>query len=246
MSKDETANEGRWQRYWVHARFQEWGDLAYARPIATGILALIGHLPWVTPNGLTVFALLLRLATLAFLLASPGSAPVAVAAALLIAVAVDGADGQLARARGGGSALGSYVDKVSDLVWQALLFGAIGWLATRSSGEPMYLLLASAAFAANACAYYAYWVYRDGRSSRGEEGSQSIGGLGDDRPPLTWKKVLRIQGYFFAFQESDIHLWIGVGLCLGRLDWICWFLAATQVPSGLIRIAARGRQLHRR
>ena len=243
MSNTDTGLSRRWQSYWVHARFQEWGDLVYARPIATAILVLVGHSRWVTPNGLTVAALIVRAATLAFLLAMPGTAPVAVAAALLLAVAIDGADGQLARARGGGSALGSYVDKVSDLVWQALLFGALGWLATRSAGDPLYLLLAASAFAANACAYYAYWVYRGEQSARGGDAGQSIGSFGDDRPPLTFKKVLRIQAYVLAFQESDIHLWIGVGLCLGRLDWICWFLALTQVPSGVIRIVARGRQL---
>ena len=233
----------KWQRYWVHARFEEWGDLVYARPLATAVLVLVGGLPGVTPDRLTFFAALLRAGSL-YLLLSPPFNPWLVSALFLLAVAVDGSDGQLARAHGLSSPLGSFLDKVLDLVWQAVLFLCLGWMASEETNSNLYLLLAGVAFAAQATAYYAYWVAKGASAAAGISMDVGLGELGDDRPPLTLKKIAKIQTYIFAFQEADLHLWIAVGLILNRLPELCWFLAITQLATGTIRIVARARAVH--
>jgi len=233
----------KWQRYWVHARFEEWGDLVYARPLATLVLVLVGGIPGVTPDRLTLFSALLRAASL-YLLLTPPFDPWLVSGLFLLAVAVDGSDGQLARAHGLSSPLGSFLDKVLDLVWQGVLFLSLGWLASEESGSALYLLLAAIAFAAQSIAYYAYWVAKGASAAAGKDMDVGLGEMGDDRPPLTVKKVLKIQTYIFAFQESDLHLWIALGLILNRLPELCWFLALTQLLTGVIRVVARARVVH--
>jgi phosphatidylglycerophosphate synthase len=231
-----------WQRYWVHARFEEWGDLVYARPLATAVLVLVGGIPGVTPDRLTLCSTLLRGASL-YLLLTPPFNPWLVSALFLLAVAVDGADGQLARAQGLSSPLGSFLDKVLDLVWQGVFFLTLGWMGSQETNSLAPLLLASIAFAAQATAYYAYWVAKGAISDEGNSMDVGLGDLGDDRPPLTFRKIAKIQLYIFAFQESDLHLWIACALILGRVPDLCLFLAVTQVGTAAVRVVARGRQV---
>jgi CDP-diacylglycerol--glycerol-3-phosphate 3-phosphatidyltransferase len=91
-----------------------------AMPVAKGLVRL-----GATPNWLTVIGLVFVLVGVGIVLA--GAAPVG-ATVMAVATAVDGLDGAVARLRGTASALGSFIDSVSDRVADAAIFGAATWL----------------------------------------------------------------------------------------------------------------------
>ncbi len=102
------------------------------RPIGR-VLAAVAHVLGLSPNAVTGLSALASLAGLALLVAVPPSAALGVGVGLLLILgfALDSADGQLARLRGGGSTLGEWLDHLVDsgktvLVHTAVLIAA--WL----------------------------------------------------------------------------------------------------------------------
>lgn len=80
------------------------------------VLAAAAHVVGLTPNGVTYLSALASLAGLALLVLAPPTplAGVGVGALLMLGFALDSADGQLARLRGGGSVLGEWLDHLID------------------------------------------------------------------------------------------------------------------------------------
>ncbi|HEU5268746.1 MAG TPA: CDP-alcohol phosphatidyltransferase family protein [Jatrophihabitans sp.] len=91
--------------------------LRFVNRRAGGWLASIGYALDRTPTQLTVLSALCSFAGIAVLLFAPATVPVGVvvAALLLLGYALDSADGQLARIRGGGSKAGEWLDHVVDM-----------------------------------------------------------------------------------------------------------------------------------
>jgi phosphatidylglycerophosphate synthase len=91
--------------------------LRFVNRRAGGWLASVGYALDLTPTQLTVLSALSSFAGIAVLLFAPASVPVGllVAALLLLGYALDSADGQLARIRGGGSKAGEWLDHVVDI-----------------------------------------------------------------------------------------------------------------------------------
>jgi phosphatidylglycerophosphate synthase len=95
------------------------GAPAYSRFVnrpAGRVLAALAYRVGLTPNAVTGISAACTLAGLALLaaVAPSWSAGVAVALCLLVGYALDSADGQLARLRGGGSPAGEWLDHVVD------------------------------------------------------------------------------------------------------------------------------------
>jgi len=91
------------------------------------------HALGVTANGVTILGLAITIGG-ALLLAS--ERPVAALLVLLVGTLADALDGQLARAAGGGTTFGAFLDSTLDRVSDAVLAAAITWLgATR--GDPL-------------------------------------------------------------------------------------------------------------
>lgn len=86
------------------------------RPIG-GRLAALAYAADLTPTQVTVLSAVCSFAGIAVLLLAAPTVPVgiAVAALLLVGYALDSADGQLARIRGGGSKAGEWLDHVVDM-----------------------------------------------------------------------------------------------------------------------------------
>lgn len=102
------------------------------RPVGR-VLAAVAHVLGLSPNAVTALSALASLAGLTLLVAVRPSAAVGVGVGLLLMLgfALDSADGQLARLRGGGSTLGEWLDHLVDsgktvLVHTAVLIAA--WL----------------------------------------------------------------------------------------------------------------------
>ncbi|HLU66927.1 MAG TPA: hypothetical protein VKZ63_11665, partial [Kofleriaceae bacterium] len=67
-----------------------------------------------------------------------------------------------------------------------------------------------------------------------------------DRTRRDWVMwFLKMVPQMFRFEEMDLFLWVGVGLLVGRLDWLVWLLFASQVTVMLSMIVRRSREMLR-
>ena len=101
--------------------------LRFVNRRAGGWLASIGYALDLTPTQVTMLSAVSSFAGIAMLLWAPATVPVglAVAALLLLGYALDSADGQLARIRGGGSKAGEWLDHVVDMAKLSSLHAAV-------------------------------------------------------------------------------------------------------------------------
>jgi len=109
---------------------------------ARGILAPIVRLAiamHLTPNTITVIGVVITLA--ASILVGLGWLVVG-AAVLTAGSLLDAVDGALARAQGGGTAFGSFLDSTLDRAGEAILYTGIAVWFMRSLAEPMWPVLA--------------------------------------------------------------------------------------------------------
>lgn len=112
------------------------------RPLGR-LLAALAHQARLTPNHVTSASALLTVAGAVLLAAGPPSAVRSVGAALVLALAyaLDSADGQLARLRGGGGPVGEWFDHVVDAGKTVLVHGSVLVAAYLWTDAPPGLLL---------------------------------------------------------------------------------------------------------
>lgn len=115
------------------------------RPLA-GMLVRILYITPVTPNQTTIAATVAGIAAAALFFANTPTATVLAGVCILLKDVLDSADGQLARAKKMSSRAGRFLDSIGDFVVNLLVFAAIGFVLTRASGNPFYLLLALLGF----------------------------------------------------------------------------------------------------
>ncbi|MBA2720921.1 MAG: CDP-alcohol phosphatidyltransferase family protein [Chloroflexi bacterium] len=96
---------------------------------AGAAIAVLVEANRVTPNLLSVVGLAVHAVAASILVLSSapifGSAWMAVLVLWQLAFSLDGADGQLARLRGGGSAFGAWLDTSADVVAHVMVYGAL-------------------------------------------------------------------------------------------------------------------------
>lgn len=116
------------------------------RPLAGLIVRILYHTP-VTPNQLTLFSIAVGLAAaFSYLKGSPND--LIIAGVLVTAKdLLDSADGQLARAKSQFSRAGRFLDSIGDIVVNAAIFTAIGFMLLQQHGTLLYPFLALLAFA---------------------------------------------------------------------------------------------------
>jgi len=106
------------------------GAPAYSRFVnrpAGRRLAALAYVAGLTPNQVTVLSALFTYTALGLIALGPSrlASSVAISVLLLVGYALDAADGQLARLRGGGSPAGEWLDHVVDAIKIALLHLAV-------------------------------------------------------------------------------------------------------------------------
>jgi len=116
------------------------------RPLAGTIVKALYPAP-VTANQITVASIFVGV--LAAVLYAVGVQPYVAFAGLAIVLKdlLDSADGQLARARGEESRKGRFLDSLGDVLVNALLFSAIGWMLSRQNHSANVIFLSAAGFA---------------------------------------------------------------------------------------------------
>jgi len=116
------------------------------RPIA-GVIVRLLYNTRITPNQVTVASTVAGLAA-AVLYLRDETRTIAFAGVLVtLKDLLDSADGQLARAKGQYTRIGRFLDSIGDVVVDAAVFGAIGWVLSSSSGTLWIAGLAFLGFA---------------------------------------------------------------------------------------------------
>lgn len=125
-------------------------SLLVNRPLGR-VFAALAHQVGMTPNQVTAVSAVFTLSGIAMVATLPPSwlTGLLVCLALVIGYALDSADGQLARLRGGGSLTGEWLDHVLDSLKVSTLHLAVLVMAFRHFDTPTWWLLVPLAFSAS-------------------------------------------------------------------------------------------------
>jgi phosphatidylglycerophosphate synthase len=214
------------------------------RPLSILILLVAGDWRWLTPNLVTTFANITKLAGAALVAIDHREYAISANVLLQVGLLFDHLDGTLARYRRTGSTLGAFYDKVSDAITWGLICGVIGWAAYRDSGN-VWLPIAAigSAYALLVLGYMKWIVVAEQRKAVSTEDAprSQVVHEAPSRTPREWamwfgSSLVRV----FAFEEVDLFFWIGIALIVDRLDLLIWMLAITQGAQMVIMVIKRG------
>ncbi len=141
-------------------------------------LAALAHLAGATPDQVTAASAVATFAGIAAIALAPEGAwwwGVVVAAALVLGYALDAADGQLARLRGGGSVAGEWLDHVVDAAKIATIHLAVAVGAWRTGADAAWLLV-PLGFSAVASTWFFTIILNDhlSRLAGGRDGQAAV------------------------------------------------------------------------
>jgi phosphatidylglycerophosphate synthase len=227
----------------------------FLRPASILVTMVIGDWPWVTPNGVTLFATVLKFAAAVMFLAGHLIAGVLV---LLAGAIFDHVDGTLARYRRTPSNLGFFYDTVSDAVTWFTTLAALGWVAYRRTDDVALLVVAAAGAYALMVNGYTRSVVETAHERRkwkdaavdpvgtvAKMASREEGGPPPARTGAQWVGwFLRCLGQIWRFQEMDLFFWVTVFVLLDRIPELLWLVAITQLASMIIHFFVRASQMH--
>jgi phosphatidylglycerophosphate synthase len=177
---------------------------------------------------------------------------------LQIGLFLDHVDGTLARYRRTFTKLGSFYDKVSDLISWALIVMTVGWQQTQMTDDPKWLVLAAAAITGLNCRSYMKWLaHAETERIRWLEARPDPVGTVAKRtapiviapPPVRtgrdWTLWFLKIGAVFVVEEMDLWFWLGLGLVIRRLDLVLWLFAITQVAGMVVMVIVRSVAMNR-
>jgi phosphatidylglycerophosphate synthase len=169
-----------------------------------------------TPNQVTAISAALTAAGIVLLATVPAAVGTGVAVSVLLALgyAVDSADGQLARLRGGGTLAGEWLDHVVDSVKMASLHGAvlIGWYRYFDLTTDA-LLMVPLAFAAESSVFFFALILSE-QLRRRATGDRSR------RTPTSQRRLRQLQSLAVLPAEYGLQCWM----------FVLWGVPAVFVP----------------
>ncbi len=235
----------------------EWYAALVIRPLTIAVLYPFADARWLTPNRCTTVGNLAKLAA-AVLILTPRWWWLA-AILLQVGVLFDHLDGTLARYRRAFTKLGSFYDKVSDMITWSAIVGAAGWQAMQQEAEPYYLALALASVVGmNVCGYMKWLAVAEAERVRWFEArlDPSAAIAARTRPIAVAPPPVRTRGEWlrwgftmasrvWKFEEVDLWFWLGLALVIDQLPLVVWVLAVTQVAQMLIMLFIRTREVVR-
>ncbi len=213
----------------------EWWSVAMGGPIGNVLNAAIADIPWIRPNHITLFGFLCKLAACPLVLVGDRGADLAVIVFLQVSVICDCMDGSLARYRKASSLMGAFLDKITDAVGYAVVFGAFGWRVYTDTGDALAIIVALAVPVMMLTRGYVYWVVV---TMQKQAGTSTTAGT-DQRKDfsdstLRERAVLYVRSMpgIVEFNESDLFFWLGLALALGE-PWMQRGLYFIGIASGL-------------
>jgi phosphatidylglycerophosphate synthase len=197
----------------------DWFALAFCSPLGSIVNAAIADVEAITPNTLTLLAFATRLCAIPLILADNAFADASVIGVFTLGTVLDCMDGGLARYRGMSSVAGAFLDKATDLVGLSLVCAAIALRVHVESGSMFAFYAALFIPASYAVRCYAYWIVAYFELER-RVLVPTTGPRHSDKPASPHGVVghilfsLRESWRIFTVGESDIYLWLGIGLVL--------------------------------
>jgi phosphatidylglycerophosphate synthase len=242
---------------------QDWYPALVIRPLTILVMLAVADWRFLTPNRITTIANLCKLAGAALVVigaeaagAELGAATIAAAILLQLGLLLDHLDGTMARYRRAFTNLGSFYDKVSDLATWFVIALAVGWAAYRATGQAGYIALAAlSSFALDIMGYMKWLIQAESERLRWLEAradpathvARRTAPVQIASPPersrrdwLVW--LARLQLQLLRFEEMDLFFWVGLGLLLGRPDWLVWLLFISQTAVMISMMVRRARQ----
>jgi phosphatidylglycerophosphate synthase len=214
------------------------------RPLTILVMLVIADWKFLTPNRLTTMANLFKVASAWFIL-QPGQEVWAIVM-LNLGILFDHLDGTVARYRRTFTKLGSFYDKVSDILTWPIIVLAAAWQAYRETGDAFMIVLASASLLALTIRGYMKWLYqaeterlrwfeaKADPSIIAKKTAPIVIAPPPRRTPKEWAKWFGMRVlWIFTFEEMDLWFWLSLAIATHHLDWAMWFLAFTQIPLAL-------------
>lgn len=234
-------------------RNDEWWSSFVTSPLAIGANYFAVDAKWLTPDRITLLSFIVAIVS-TFFIVQGGAANFVIAAILIQASHVlDCMDGQMARYRKTPSALGSYVDRLTDQIQVTLWFGTAGYAAYLQSHDIMPLILAFVGVSFYSLRGYAKYVAIHVEMSRDSAYLVKVAAakiLPHDAGPgfgvaanLRW--FLAEQKKVLAFDEGVFIFMLSLALVLDMLTPMLWVFAVSQLYYGLCRSWQHGRQIGR-
>ncbi len=231
---------------------EDWWPALVIRPLTIGIMLVVADWRFLTPNRLTTLANICKLLGAWYLL-EPQHWTLSVVL-LQIGLIFDHLDGTMARYRRTFTKVGSYYDKVSDMITWSLIMIVAGWQVYRMSGDAKYIVLASASAVALNLRGYMKWLYqaeterlrwlearKDPAAAVAKQTAPIVIKPPPDRTARDWAIwFARKVGAVFVFEEADLWFWLGLAMLINRLDLAIWLLAITQCAGAAAMVVARG------
>lgn len=208
---------------------EDWWSIAFGGPVGNVLNAVIADVPWITPNGLTWLSFLCKLAAGPLLLLDDHGADLAAIVLFQLHAVLDCMDGSLARYRKASSAIGAFLDKVTDMIGLVAITAAIGWRIYTDTGDAAAMLVSVLTAGTILVRNYAFWVVAALERDR-KVAKPTIGDHRRDYSTMKFREraglYARSMGRIFAFAESDLYFWFSLGILLGRMREMAYFLAA--------------------
>jgi phosphatidylglycerophosphate synthase len=215
------------------------------RPVSILIMLVVADWRWLTPNLVTTFANVAKLAGAVLIVIDHHEHMVLAAVLLQLGLLFDHLDGTIARYRGGGTTFGAFYDKVSDAVTWLAITGAIGWAAYRDHGDVLLPILSLVSAYLLLVTGYMKWIVAAATAMSRRAPVVKPPQEPPTRTPKEWTVwFLSSLGRAFLFEEVDLFFWIGLGLVVNRLDLLVWLLAITQLLQVVVMLAKRSLEAH--
>jgi phosphatidylglycerophosphate synthase len=236
---------------------QDWYAALVVRPFTILVMLVIADWKFVTPNRVTTLANASKLGAAWCILDE--RLWVATIVLLQLGCLLDHLDGTIARYRGTFTKVGSFYDKVSDIVTWGVLMGAAGWRVYQDTGEPRYLVLGLASVVGMDVCGYTKWLSvaetervrwlearRDPAASVARYAAPIVIKPPPERTLRDWVKwfFLRL-ARVLVFDEMDLWFWMSLSLVIGHLDWCMWLLGISQVANMVVMTFRRAREMAR-
>ncbi|HLU75737.1 MAG TPA: CDP-alcohol phosphatidyltransferase family protein [Nonomuraea sp.] len=127
--------------YETRKRRDSWWTVYFVDPIACRVALVVANRTQITPNNLTVFSLVLGLASAGFLAAGELAAG---ALLFYLSFMIDCVDGKIARLKGTGTPFGLWLDYVGDRVRVVMCAAGLAYGQYARTGEVAWILLGAA------------------------------------------------------------------------------------------------------
>lgn len=236
--------------------FSNWADL-FGYPLAYNLLPLVTKIDFFTPNVVTVISFFLyALGSILLFVQFPYH--LFLAAFLITAGYIgDDLDGQLARYKNLSSNIGDFLDKVLDVLKIYIITISLSFAIYLRTDNVLYLFLGfTACFFFN----FRYYIKLETIFSRINSDPQYLLKSAQKRKELEgviekeytkpqkspWE-IIRVLWHknriIFWVDEAEFATLTAIGALFGRLDWVLWILAVSQVIISSWRFYERASQI---